>query len=50
MLAENDKIITEEKELVKSFCDHYIDIVKRSCGTKPTNFTKEHKIEDNIQQ
>ena len=39
MLAENDKIITEEKELMKIFYDHYIDIVKCSCGTKPTNFT-----------
>ena len=39
MLAENDKIKTEEKELVKIFYDYYIDIVKRSCRTKPTNFT-----------
>ena len=32
-----DKIVTEEKEI---FNDHYIDIVERSCRTKPTNVAK----------
>ena len=41
MLTEKDKIVTEEKELVRIFNDHYINIVERTCGTKPTN------VEDN---
>ena len=41
MLTEKDKIVTEEKKLVKIFNDHYINIVEHSCGTKPTNVAKE---------
>ena len=47
MLTEKHKIVTEEKELVRIFNDHYINIVERSCGTKPTNVAKEQEIEDN---
>ena len=47
MLTEKDKIVTEEKELVRMFNDHYINIVERSCGIKPTNVAKEQEIEDN---
>ena len=47
MLTEKDKIVTEEKKLVKIFNDHYINIVEHSCGTKPTNVAKEQEIEDN---
>ena len=47
MLTEKDKIVTEEKELVRIFNDHYINIVERSCGIKPTNVAKEQEIEDN---
>ena len=46
MLDEKDKIVTEEKELVRIFNDHYINIVERSCGTKPTNLAKEQGIEN----
>ena len=46
MLAEMDKIVTEEKELVRIFNDHYINIVERPCGTKPTNVAKEQEIEN----
>ena len=46
MLNEKDKIVTEEKELVRIFSDHYINIVECSCGTKPTNVAKEHESED----
>ena len=47
ILAEKDKIITEEKELSKIFNDHCINNVERSCGTKPTNLAKQEEIEDN---
>ena len=47
MLAEKNKMVTKEKELVRIFNDHYINIVKRSCGTKPTNVAKEQENEDN---
>ena len=46
ILAEKHKITAEEKELVKIFNEHYIDIVERSCGTKPINVAKEQEIED----
>ena len=47
MLAERGQIVTEERELVRFFMKHCINIVKRSCGTKPTNLAKEQEIEDN---
>ena len=47
MLTENDKLVTEEKELLRIFNDHYINIVERSCRIKPTNVAKEQEIEDN---
>ena len=46
-MTEKDKIVTEEKEFVKIFNDHYINIVEGSCGKKPTNVAKEQEIEDN---
>ena len=42
-----DKTVIEEKELVRIFNDRYINVVERSCGTKPTNVLKEQEIEDN---
>ena len=47
VLAEKDEIVTEEKELARIFNGHYINIVERSCGTKPTNLAKEQEIGDN---
>ena len=47
MLTEKDKTVTEEKELVRIFNDRYINVVERSCGSKPTNVSKEQEIEDN---
>ena len=43
MLAEKDKIVTEEIELVRSFKEHYINTIDRSCRTKPTKVAKEKK-------
>ena len=47
MLVEKDKIVTEEKELVRMFNDHCTNIVERSCGTKRTNLAKEQENENN---
>ena len=47
MLTEKDKTVIEEKELVRIFNDRYINVVERSCGSKPTNVSKEQEIEDN---
>ena len=47
MLTEKDETVIEEKELVRIFNDRYINVVERSCGSKPTNVSKEQEIEDN---
>ena len=47
MLIENDEIITEEKDLVEIFNEHYINIVEKSSGIKPVNVTMMHNIFDN---
>ena len=44
MLIENDKIITNEKELVENFNNHYINIVENSCGKTPSNIALEKNI------
>ena len=41
MLVEKDKIVIEEKEVVRIFNNHCINISKRCCGTKPTHVAKE---------
>ena len=40
MLTGKGKITTEEKELLKVFSDHYINILERSCGTKPSGYRR----------
>lgn len=35
MLSGDEKMITNKKKIVQLFNDHYINIVGRSCGTKP---------------
>ena len=46
VLAEEDEIVTQEKELVGIFSDCCINIIGCFCGTKPTNVAKEKEIED----
>ena len=36
-LVKNDRIVTEDKELVEIFNHHYINIVEKSSGVKPCN-------------
>ena len=34
-LVRNNRIVTEDKELVEIFHDHYINTVEKSSGVKP---------------
>ena len=47
MLIQNDKIITEEKDLVETFNKHYVNIVEKSSGIKPVNVAMRHNKCDN---
>ena len=40
-IVNGDEIISDEKELVKTFNEHYANIVKRSCGVKSQNLFQE---------
>ena len=40
-IVNGDEIISDEKELVKTFNEHYINIVERSCGVKSQNLFQE---------
>ena len=41
-IVDGDEIISEEKELVKIFNEHYINIVERTCGIKPKTLNQEN--------
>ena len=40
MLRKEKRIITDTKEIVQVLNDHYLNIVERSCGDKPTSVAK----------
>ena len=40
MLRKEKRIITDTKEIVQVLNDHYLNIVERSCGEKPTSVAK----------
>ena len=42
-IVDGDEIISEEKELVKIFNVHYINIVEKTCGLKPKILNQENK-------
>ena len=42
-IVDGDEIISEEKELVKIFNEHYINIVEKTCGLKPKILNQENK-------
>ena len=48
MLRKEKKIITDTKEIVQVLNDHYINIVEKSCGEKPTSVTNQSYLIDNI--
>jgi len=37
IIEENNKLVSDEKELVEIFNDHYINIVENTLGKKPTS-------------
>ena len=42
MLQDNGNIVLDKSVLVKKFNEHYVQIVEKSCGTKPTNISQEY--------
>ena len=48
MLRKEKKIITDTKEIVQVLNDHYLNIVERSCGEKPTRVAKQSHLTDDI--
>ena len=49
MLVQDKKIISHEHELIKIFNKHYINIIEKSGGQKPSNTAKNHTIDNNKQ-
>ena len=48
ILNENGKVIINENELAETFNEHYINIVERSSGKKPSNIALEnHNLDTN---
>ena len=45
MLSHNNKINSNDHELAKVF----INIIKKSCGEKPTNITKDYSFDNDKQ-
>ena len=48
MPRNKKKIITDIKEIVRVLNDHYINIVERSFGEKPTSVAKQSYLTDDI--
>ena len=42
MLQDKGNIVSDESVLVKTFNEHYINIVEKLCGKKPTNISLEY--------
>ena len=49
MFIQGKKIISNEHELVKAFSKHYINIIEKSGGQKPTNTAKNYTIDNDKQ-
>ena len=48
-LIEENKVITSEEELAKTFNEHYVNIVEKSSGIKPKDISQRDKNQ-NIQK
>ena len=46
MLIQDEKIISNKHKLVKVFNKHYINIIEKSGGQKPTNTATNHTTEN----
>ena len=49
MLNHNNKILCNDHEIVKVFNEHYINIIKKLSGEKPTNITEEYSFDNDKQ-
>ena len=49
-IVDGDEIISEEKELVKIFNEHYINIVEKTCALKPKILNQENKTLTNSEK
>ena len=49
MLNHNNKVISNDHELVKVFNEHYINIIEKLGGGKPTNITKKYCFDNDKQ-
>ena len=49
MLNHNNKIVCNDHELVKVFNEHYINIIEKSGGEKPTNIAEKYSFENDKQ-
>ena len=48
ILKKEQKIINDTKKIVQVLNDHFINIVERSCGEKPTSVAKQSYLTDGI--
>ena len=48
-LNHNNKIVCNDHKLVKVFNEHYINIIEKLGGEKPTNITEEYSFENDKQ-
>ena len=44
MLNHSNKIISNDHGLVKFFNEHYINVIEKSRGEKPTNIIKQYSL------
>ena len=49
MLNYKNKIFCNDQELVKVFNEHYINIIEKLSGEKPTNITEEYSFDNDKQ-
>ena len=49
MPNHSNKIICNDNELVKVFNEHYLNIIEKLGGEKPTNITKEYSFDNDKQ-
>ena len=48
-LVIDDTVITDDQELTEIFNDHYVNIVEKSSGKKPSSLAKNTGISDDRQ-
>ena len=48
-IARNDTIVTDDQELKEIFNDHYVNIIEKSSGKKPSSLASDAGISDDHQ-